>query len=288
VSQDSAAHEDLEATVARQAEEIAGLRRELGNERLAHRLRDAVRLAAAVDTISSATTQGSALGITLEVAATILRARAASVLLLDEDAQELVVEHAIRPEGATVRSVRVPLGQGIAGLVALSGQPMAVSDLQQAAPQASNVAQRLGYAPSSILCAPITIDERVVGVLELVDRQDAASFAAADLEALGLFARVAASTITQSHAQANLVMLVADVLSTASQEAVAGDATLQGFTSTVQADPAYRDALDLAGLVQNIVRHGEVERHACRQILQTFADFLQSQAGQASDFGSPS
>jgi GAF domain-containing protein len=194
-----------EEALARAQEEISRLRRKLADERFAEELKDALTLAAAAGEIASPVTHSRLLEMIVETAASVIPSRAASLFLIDEETEELIFEVALGPEAEEVRKFRIPLGQGIAGLVAVSGQPMAISDASSDPRQAADIAKRVGYEPESILCVPLIHNEVVIGVLELLDREGAPSYSAADMATSGLFANQAAVAIEQSRNQQRLL-----------------------------------------------------------------------------------
>ena len=151
-------HETLaraQETIERQREEIERLQRRLAEERFAGDLRDALALTAAAGTIASPVSYSRLLEMIVETAAHVIFARAAALFLIDEEAEELVFEVALGSKAEEVKKFRVPLGHGIAGLVAVSGQPMAVSDAERDPRQAADIARSVGYTPQSILCVPL-------------------------------------------------------------------------------------------------------------------------------------
>src|SRR5579885_513846 len=127
-------------TIAQQREEIDGLRLRLADERFAAELREALTLAATAGTISAPVTHSRLLEMIVATAAQVIAAHAASLFLIAEQAPELVFEVALGQKAEEVRKFRVPLGHGVAGLVAVSGQAMAVSDAQVDPRQASDIA----------------------------------------------------------------------------------------------------------------------------------------------------
>jgi GAF domain-containing protein len=215
----------------------------------------------------------------VETAADVIGAHAGALFLIDEAAEQLIFEVAIGPKAADVKRLRVPLGHGIAGLVALSGQPMAVADADQDSRQAADIAEQVGYRPRSILCVPLFLRDRVTGVLELLDKEEAPTFGADDMQALGLFANQAAVAIEQSRIQRDLGAFLAEVVRSpdgAADEAASPLADrARTFAASVAADDAsFGEALELAALVQEIVGHGERESEACRTLLRGFAEYL--------------
>ncbi|MDP9369215.1 MAG: GAF domain-containing protein [Chloroflexota bacterium] len=270
---------EAQATIARQAEELERLRRRLGEERLAEELRDALALAGTAGAIAAPVSHARLLELIMETAAAVIGARAGALFLIDEAAQELTFEVAIGPKAAEVKKFRVPLGHGIAGLVAVSGQPMAVSDASNDPRQAADIARDVGYAPGSSLAVPLVAEERVIGVLELLDKEGAASFSPDDIATLGLFAQQAGVAVEQSGTRRRLTGLLGGVLGGLGAP-MASRSDLNdragAFADGVEADPAYEEALSLAGLVQEIVSQGERERTACRALLEGFAGYLRA------------
>lgn len=265
---------------ARAREEISRLKRRLADERFAEELRDALTLAAAAGSIASPVEHSRLLEMIVETAASVIPSRAASLFLVDEGAEELVFEVALGSKAEEVRKFRIPLGHGIAGLVAVSGQPMAVSDAASDPRQAADIARSVGYAPESILCVPLFYDEEVIGVLELLDREGTSSYSAQDMSILGLFANQAAVAIEQSRAHGSVAALLGGVLGSLGGVPEHRREDLRegagSFVEGAEEDAAHRRALELAELVREISHQGEEEFAACRTILQGFAEYLRS------------
>ena len=242
--------------------------------RFAASLREALSLAETAGAIGARVTHSELLQMIVATAAQVLRARAGALLLVDENEEELVFEVAVGGEAEDVKQFRVPMGHGIAGHVAVTGQPIAVSEAAEDPRAATDIADRVGYRPESILCVPLFYDDEVIGVLELLDKEDGSSFTPDDIESLGLFANQAAVAIEQSRMQASLGGLLGDVLRTRTLEPAA-----EAFAPRAEADPTSRQALALAQLVQEIARSGEREAQACRAILESFAEYLRARGG---------
>jgi GAF domain-containing protein len=145
------------------------------------------------------------------VAQTFFGAAACSIAEFDEDAEELVYVAASGAGADAIVGVRLPIGRGIAGWVAQSGQPMAVSDLARDTRFARDVAESTSYVPTAILAVPIETDDRLLGVLSVLDRDDTRPGAARDLDAATLFAAQAAVAMQASaaFADAGRVLLTA-------------------------------------------------------------------------------
>lgn len=128
----------------------------------------------------------------VEVARSIFAARASSILLLDEAADELVFE-AVAGEGSeSLVGTRLPSSTGIAGWVLVTRQPLVVDDLEQDPRFARDVAEWTGFVPKGLMAVPLLVDERVLGVLQVLDRPQNSRFSLQEMELLGLFAAQAA------------------------------------------------------------------------------------------------
>lgn len=155
-------------------------------------------LVPATDT-SPATRAGSAerdlLQSVVETARAIFGAAASSVLLHDQDTDELVFQ-AVAGEGeeALVGS-RFPAGQGLAGWVLVSGEPMVADDLRKQGMFARDLAKSTGYVPDALMAAPLAHRDRVLGVLEVLDPAEQSRSSLSELDLLALFARQAAAAL---------------------------------------------------------------------------------------------
>ena len=129
---------------------------------------------------------------TVEVARAIFHAKAASVFLLDEEADELVFE-AIAGEGAErLIGTRFPSSTGVAGWVLVTRQPLVVDDLTKDPRFAREAAESTGYLPRGLMAVPLLTEDSALGVLEVLDRPEGSPFSLAEMDLLSLFANQAA------------------------------------------------------------------------------------------------
>lgn len=128
----------------------------------------------------------------VEAARAIFSARASSIFLHDEETDELVFEAAAGEGGGDVIGMRIPSGTGIAGWVLVTRQPLVLNDLAGDPRFARDVAEKTGYVPSALMAVPLLYEERALGVLQVLDRQEDERSALAEMELLGLFANQAA------------------------------------------------------------------------------------------------
>lgn len=269
-------------TIAEQQAEIEQLRSRLANENFTQVLRTALITASTAATIASPVTHSQLLEMIVATAAHILSAQAASLFLIDNHTQELIFEVALGQKADEVKKFRIPLGHGIAGLVAVSGQPMAVANAESDLRQASDVARAVGYVPRNILCVPLVYNDRTIGVLELLDKTGDSSFGIDDMHVLSMFANQAAVAIEQSRMHDSLVPLIVEVLQSAGGIAEQTKEELQqqalDFITAIEESPAYHNAMKLARLIHEISWQGDDELKLCYVILSNFAEYLRARA----------
>lgn len=128
----------------------------------------------------------------VDTARAIFGAAASSVFLLDEEAHELVFQ-AVSGEGETqLEGLRFPAESGIAGWVLTSGEPMVVDNLADNDSFDREFAESTAYVPDSLMAAPLTHGDQVLGVLEVLDPVAQARSSLNELDLLALFAQHAA------------------------------------------------------------------------------------------------
>ena len=212
----------------------------------------------------------------VEAAARLFGAAAASIALVDDKAQRIVFRVAYGAGRDQVIGLSIPVDEGIAGYVVTTGQPMAISNVQQDPRFARDAAEKTGYVPRSILAMPLFRHDRVIGVMEVLDKINAPAFGMEDMELLALFARQAAIAIDQSQQYERLNgTLLRGLRQLASQEDPAG-AELLGALDDAGLDLPARALDEIADRLNAISALGEAEQAACLQILTAFADYARA------------
>jgi GAF domain-containing protein len=128
----------------------------------------------------------------VDVARAIFKAKASSILLLDEETDELVFEAAADEASEALIGKRFPSSTGIAGFVLVSRQPLVIEDVLTDPRFSRETAESTGFVPKGLMAVPLLHEERVLGVLEVLDRPSDTRFTLAEMELLGLFASQAA------------------------------------------------------------------------------------------------
>jgi GAF domain-containing protein len=157
---------------------------------------DRLRAIVAAGVLPAEETFGRLLRAIVEVARAIFGAQASSVLLLDEEAGELVFAAVAGEDEQFLVGRRFPATTGIAGWVASSRTPLVLEDVRSDPRFARDVAEGTGYVPNGLMAVPLLEEERVLGVLQVLDRPQQSRFSLQEMELLGLFASQAALALT--------------------------------------------------------------------------------------------
>ncbi|MBI5545821.1 MAG: sensor domain-containing diguanylate cyclase [Deltaproteobacteria bacterium] len=115
-----------------------------------------------------------------------------SLLLLDEAAEELVFEIVVGPFAGRLRGLHMKLGEGIAGWVAQSGQPLLVKDALVDARFTTRFDEATRFQTRSVIAVPLRAKARTLGVIELVNGPLQPAFCEDDLKPLSSIADYAA------------------------------------------------------------------------------------------------
>jgi diguanylate cyclase (GGDEF)-like protein len=100
----------------------------------------------------------------------LIPSEAWSMLMVDEEKQELAFELALGAKGKDVASYRVKMGEGVAGWVAQTGKPAIVNDAARDPRFTSKFDSKTQFVTRSILCAPLISRGRTIGVVEIINR----------------------------------------------------------------------------------------------------------------------
>lgn len=118
----------------------------------------------------------------MDLSRRVMEADACSLMLLDEEAGELVFRIALSDVAEKIRERRLPVGQGVAGWVAAHGEPALIPDAYADERFDPSYDKATGYRTRSILCVPLTVHDRIIGVSQLINKLSGEVFSEEDLE----------------------------------------------------------------------------------------------------------
>lgn len=135
-----------------------------------------------VQAINSSLKPKEILNTIMEKAADLINAEGWSVLLIDESTNELVFEAASGKAGKKLLGIRLKIGQGVAGWVARYGKSLIVPDVAKDPRFYSGVDEKTKFRTKSVLCVPMRSRDRIIGVVEVVNKVGGDQFTQDDYE----------------------------------------------------------------------------------------------------------
>jgi len=168
-------------------------------ERIEEKVR---RLHALIETsalLNSSLDLDDVLRLVLEKAQGVAHAEASAILLYNPQTNKLEFEVALGEKGGLIQSLRpkitLDMGQGIAGVVAQARRVEWVPDASRDPRVAKTVDATTGFVTKNILCAPLVIRDRLIGVAEVMNLPDPEQCGPDDLEIFGTFCQHVAVAI---------------------------------------------------------------------------------------------
>lgn len=158
------------------------------------------------------------LEMVMEKSKEVMHAEASSLLLLDQETGKLRFHVAQGTAGATLRSVTVELGQGMAGWVAQTGEPLLIPDAYQDPRFDPSFDQRSGFHTRSILTVPLKVKDKVAGVVQVINKISQVSFDAHDLNLFLAFASQASVALENARLYAYTKAMAEDLREALEQE----------------------------------------------------------------------
>ena len=227
--------------------------------------------------ISASSSYIAALESIVATASDVLDASAASLFLVDEKQDRLIFAVAIGSKSEEVKEFSVPLGQGIAGYVASTGQPISITDAEKDSRFYRSIGESIGYIPNSIICVPLILKDRVIGVLELMDKTDGESFSVSDMETLGKFGNLAAPTIAESKLTHDMRYLFHQLLNGESKQFDDLDTAVDKIETALGID-TNADSIKMAELIHELCQEGDASRKLALGILNNLVDYIRSKS----------
>jgi Nif-specific regulatory protein len=135
------------------------------------------------------------LELIIDTATRMVQAKASSLLLLDKKTKKLHFKVATGEKGEEVMKFEVNLGQGIAGFVAETGEPLLIPDVSKDPRWYKEISESVGFQTRSIACVPMKVNGDIIGVVEIIDKEDGSPIQNQDMVTLTVFAELASKAI---------------------------------------------------------------------------------------------
>jgi sigma-B regulation protein RsbU (phosphoserine phosphatase) len=144
------------------------------------------------------------LAMIMNASVTILKAGAGSLFLVDEATGDLIFRE-VTSGDTNLIGAHIPAGKGIIGEAAATGKPVVVQNVEDAKHFFAGL-EHSGFHTQSLLAVPLTVPDRTLGVLELINKTDGSLFDQSDIDLLTTFAAQAAIAIENArHYQSAIV-----------------------------------------------------------------------------------
>lgn len=118
----------------------------------------------------------------IEAATRLTESEVGSLLLVDEEKNELFFEVALGEKGEKVKEIRLRMGEGIAGWVAKTGEPVIIDDVQNDPRFFKDADKKSSFVTRNMMCVPVKSEGRVIGALQAINKLKGGKFTKDDLE----------------------------------------------------------------------------------------------------------
>jgi diguanylate cyclase (GGDEF)-like protein len=128
----------------------------------------------------------------------LIRAKNWTLFLLDPQTGKLHFEVVVGLDKKSLGDMQIRLGEGIAGTVALTGEPMLVPDVHKDPRFNNRVDDLTGFITRSLICLPLKLRGSIIGALEVVNPEDASLFQPDSMPVLSILADYVAIAINNA------------------------------------------------------------------------------------------
>jgi signal transduction protein with GAF and PtsI domain len=174
-------------------------------ERMQRQISELSTLAEVSETITSPLYLDEMLGLIVDMAARVMRAKACSLMLLDEEQGALTLRATQGFSSAYGDRPPIKMGEGIVGRVAQTGQALVIKDVRHDPRyRYPDVARQEGLC--ALLCVPLRVRERIIGVLNCYTG-DPHAFTSQEIELFQALANQTALAIENSHLVVNTAIV---------------------------------------------------------------------------------
>lgn len=138
----------------------------------------------------------------------LLNPKAWSLLLRDDDSGDLEFAVVVSEVADKLKGVRVPRGHGVVGWVAEHGESLIIPDVSRDGRFAAEFDKSFSFRTRSLACVPLKCQNKVFGVIELINSLEEGEFSEFDMQVLITIADFAAIAISNERAITRIKRLV--------------------------------------------------------------------------------
>lgn len=238
----------------------------------------------------------------IRAAAELTGTEAASIMLYDETIGELRFAAATGANSDQLANMRVPIEGSIAGSIFRSSRAMLITQADQDPRHYDRIDQAIDFQTRTILGVPLSIKDRSIGVLEVINKCGDALFSEEDTQILSTLAAQAAIAIQNAQLISalqkaykkldELDKLKSDFIAIASHELRTPLGLILGYASMLKEDASgmaaqkldvvLQSALRLRGLIEDMVNLRHIEAGQAELQLETVSlqDWVRAVCGE--------
>lgn len=135
----------------------------------------------ATEAIASAMQLDPLLDTIMERGMKVMDAEGCSVLLVDEKEKKLQFVAASGAKKEEVKKLSLNMGEGVAGWVAQNDQPLLIDDVSKDDRFSKKIDETLTQKTKSLICVPLKVKERTIGVMEVMNKRGDRTFTERDM-----------------------------------------------------------------------------------------------------------
>jgi len=172
-----------------------------------YRSLDNVKLGFAIEVgflVNSTLNLAEVLNLIMENINRVTGSAASTLMLLDEKTGELVLSVPTGPNADKLTDIRLPPGVGIAGWVVEHEHSVLIPDAKEDSRFFSKIDKISGLETRSMLCVPLKAKSKLIGVIEVINKEDGTVFNEEDMLLLSIFGYQAAVAIENARLHGEL------------------------------------------------------------------------------------
>jgi len=158
----------------------------------------------ATEAIASTLQLDPLLDTIMELGMKVMDAEGCSVLLIDEKEKKLQFAAASGAKKEEIKKLSLDMGEGVAGWVVQNDQPLLIDDVSKDTRFSKRVDEILGQETKSLICIPLKVKERIIGVMEVINKRGDRAFSERDMALFKPLSAQAAVAIERAKLYADL------------------------------------------------------------------------------------
>jgi len=151
------------------------------------------------------------LNIIIDSAKTLINSEGASFIIYDKQCDDLVFDLVLSDKGEILQGKRIKIGEGIAGIVAQEKKPQIINDVRNSDSFSPIMDELSGFVTKNICAVPITIQDTLLGVIEVVNSKNEGGFTEEDIKMLQYLSDATAIAINKHELLSSLKNRVAEL-----------------------------------------------------------------------------